>query len=91
MRCPKCDWTTVSFELESRRWQCKRCHATFSDDGGRSWLGAAEPPSRPPRTPHPKSPVKSARGARAKGGVRGKTGKGKASAAPRKSSRRMSR
>lgn len=71
MRCPKCDWTTVSFELESRQWQCKRCHATFTDDGGRSWLGAVEPPSRPPRTPHPKSPMKSARGGRAKGSARG--------------------
>lgn len=88
MRCPKCDWTTVSFELESRRWQCKRCHATFSDDGGRAWLGAASPPSRPPRTPHPKSPVKSARGGRAKGGAARATAKKKSPAAKKSAARK---
>lgn len=40
MRCPKCDWTTVSYEMESGQWQCKRCRALFkaSKSSSPGWL-----------------------------------------------------
>ena len=52
MRCPACDWTTVSYEMETHEWRCKRCRAVVTE-GARSGrpLGASGQPLAPPRTP----------------------------------------
>lgn len=87
MRCPKCDWTTVSFELETRRWTCKRCHATFTDDGSRSRPSTAGRATSPARTPRAGgSSAKAVRGIRAKGGASRAPAKKKATAPAKKKS-----
>lgn len=50
MRCPKCGWTTVSYEMETREWRCKRCRAVVTEGArpGRP-LGASSQPSAPTR------------------------------------------
>jgi|GEM_PF-2540758 len=47
MRCPSCDWTSVSYILESRLWSCKRCHETWSESVPSSRLSASASPSTP--------------------------------------------
>ena len=51
MRCPKCDWTTVSYEMESGQWRCKRCRAVVKASGLSGWLTSGPARSTPPRSP----------------------------------------
>lgn len=84
MRCPKCDWTTVSFELETRRWSCRRCHETFTDGESRPRPVTSKQAASPARTPRAGGPsAKAARGTQAKSGA-GRASVKKKSAAPAK-------
>ena len=31
MRCPNCDWTAVSYVVETGQWSCKRCKHNWSE------------------------------------------------------------
>ncbi len=66
MRCPTCDWTTVSYDMETREWRCKRCRAVVTEGArpGRP-LGAGAQPSAPPRPPvrSAAGPTRAAKGA----------------------------
>lgn len=69
MRCLKCNWTAVSFDLGSRTWRCKRCHAVVADSGGPGFAGA-QPPMKRTVTSKKKSPAARATAApRAKSGT----------------------
>lgn len=57
MQCPSCQWTTVSYDMDSRQWRCKRCHAVVTSSGRLGAFGAASQPSSPPRTPTRSGPA----------------------------------
>ena len=74
MRCPSCDWTSVSYVVETRQWSCKRCHYVFSDSSassGRKTGSAASAATAKPaagRATAPKRGKKTAKGGKKSAG-----------------------
>ncbi|HET8760528.1 MAG TPA: hypothetical protein VFN94_05645 [Nitrospiria bacterium] len=86
MRCTACDWTAVSFDLESRTWRCKRCHAAVTDSGGPGFAGSAKAGA-------PKKPAASraSTAGKAKPAAKKKSARAAAKPAPRKPAARKKR